>query len=377
MKIRFVGLDVHSTSITLAIADEDGSNPEVFGKMPNDTARLVKKLRELGRGRTLRCCYEAGPTGFGLHRDLKAAGIDCMVVAPSQVPDGRGARIKTDGRDSIRLARFLRSGDLKPIHVPEGETEAMRDLSRAREDALKAKQTARQQLGGFLLRHGLRYSGKKQGTKAHLTWVKQLTFKHEAQTRVVADYIATYEAACDREAKLLRDIEELVKSWALEPVVRALMALRSVQLITAVTVVAEVGDFARFAKATYFASYLGLTPSEQSSGERRMQGGITRHGNSHVRRVLVEAAWNYRHRPVLTAAIRKRGESTTVEVRAIAQKAQDRLYRRTKHLTARGKEKNKIATAVGRELGCFMWAIANHSSVKSEVDRRIKKAVAA
>ena len=369
--VRFVGFDVHSQTIAIAVADVDGSAPSLVGTVPADTSKLLKRLRELGRGRLLKCCYEAGPTGFGLARDLNAAGFECFVVAPSRVPDERGSRMKTDKRDAVRLARFLRSGDLVPIHVPDGQTEAMRDLSRGREAALKAKQAARQHLGSMALRYGRRYPGARQGTLAHLRWLKQQSFEHEAQRRVWADYIVAYEGAIEREKKLVKDIEELLACWALEPVVRALMALRSVDLVTAVTVVAEVGDFARFAKAPHFASYMGMTASEQSSGERRMQGGITKHGNAHVRRVLTEAAWNYRY-SVLSHTIRKRGEGTTAEVRGIAQKAQDRLHRRYCRLIARGKEKNKVAVAVGRELACFIWAIANHPSVRQQVDTRMK-----
>lgn len=368
MKIRFVGLDVHKASICVAVADEGAGAPAVLCTVPHDIGHLVKRLKALGKGAEVRCAYEAGPTGVGLSRALKKAGFECIVVAPSRVPDTHQGRMKTDGRDAIRLARFLRSGDLTAIHVHDGESEAMRDLSRCREDALAAKQAARQQLGGFMLRHDRRYPGKKQGTKAHLQWLKAQTFEHEAQRRTLSDYIAVYEAAVAREAMLLKDIEELVPSWSLAPIVRSLMALRGVSLVTSVTLVAEIGDFTRFARAPQFASFLGLTPSERSSGERQVRGSITKAGNGHVRRVLVEASWNYRFAR-MSNAILKRGEGVPREVRAIAQKAQDRLYRRQQTLMRKGKEKNKVAVAVARELACFAWAVANAPSVKAEVEQ--------
>ena len=368
MKVRFVGLDVHKASICIAVAESGDEAAAVLCTLPHDIGRVVKQLQSLRKNADVKCAYEAGPTGLGLSRALKKAGFDCVVVAPSRVPDTHHGQRKTDGRDAIRLARFLRSGDLSPIHIHDGETEAMRDLSRCREDAMAAKQAARQHLGALMLRHDRRYPGKQQGTKKHLTWLKGQTFEHESQRRVLADYLAAYEAAIAREAKLLKDIEALLPSWSLAPIVRALMALRGVSLVTAVTVVAEVGDFSRFATAPQFASFTGLTPSERSSGERQVRGAITRAGNSHLRRVLVEAAWNYRFR-VLTEAIRKRGEATTPEVRALAQKVQDRLYRRQFALTKRGKEKTKVAVAVARELACFMWAVATAPSVQEEVAR--------
>jgi transposase len=366
MKIRFVGLDVHKASIVIAVAEEGSGAPEVLGREPNDIPHLVKKLKALRGNGVVKCAYEAGPTGVGLSRALKKAGIECLVVAPSRVPDTHQGRMKTDGRDAIRLARFLRSGDLTPIHVPDARTEAMRDLSRCREDALAAKQAARQQLGGLMLRHDRRYAGKKQGTKSHLTWLKAQAFEHEAQRRVLSDYIAAYEAAATREAKLVKDMAELLPQWELAPIVRALMALRGVDLVSAFTLVAEIGDFGRFARAPEFASFTGATPSERSSGEREVRGSITKAGNSHVRRILVEASWNYRF-PRMSNAILARGQDVPPEVKTIVQKAQDRLYRRQRTLLARGKEKNKVAIAVARELACFVWSIANAPSVQQQV----------
>ena len=371
-KLRFIGMDVHARTVDVAVAEQGDTPPEFYGTMPSDTSRLIKRLKELGRGYRLKVCYEAGPTGFALHRALTDVGIDCVVVAPSCVPDTKGGVMKTDKRDALRLARFLRSGDLVAIHVPDGQTEAMRDLSRAREDAYHAVQAARQQLGGFLLRHGRRYPGRHHGTQAHLTWARQQTFDHEAQRRVLARYIAAYDSAVEREKELTRDIGDLLPEWVLEPVVRALMAFRGIDMISAVMIVAEIGDFARFPEMPRFSSYLGMTPGEDSTGDDKRRRRVTRAGNAHIRRVLVEASWNYRYR-TLSAAIRKRGAGTVEPVRLIAQKAQDRLSKRYFKLLARGKEKNKVAMAIGRELSCFICSAANHPEVQKLVQERRKQ----
>ena len=295
--LRFVGLDVHKDSIAIAVAEGDGSVPALVGVIANDTGLLLKRLRKLGRESSLRCCYEAGPTGYGLQRDLTTAKISCVVVAPSLVPIQVGNRVKTDRRDAIRLARFLRSGDLTEVTVPDAATEAMRDLERARDDAKRVERSARHQLGKFLLRHGRSYPGKTRWTVKHLEWIRAQHFEHQAQERVLVDYLHAVEEAGLRVGRLTRDIEELVKTWRLAPLVKALQALRGIQLVTAVIIAAELGDLARFQTAPELMSYVGLVPSEHSSGESKRRGHITRAGNGHVRRVLVESAWAYRFRP--------------------------------------------------------------------------------
>jgi transposase len=316
--VRFVGLDVHADSIAIAVAEPGRNEPGVVATIPNDSTMLLKRLRRLG---PVKCCYEAGPTGFGLKRALAAAGVDCVVVAPSLVPARSGDRIKTDRRDAVKLARFLRSGDLTEVHVPDAATEAMRDLERARDDAKKAERVARHQLSKFLLRHGRRFDGKRHWTKSHLEWIRRQQFDHEAQQRVLEDYLRTVEDLAARTERLTTSIVELMQSWSLQPVVTALQALRGVNIISAVTLAAEIGDFARFQSAPEFMSYTGLVPSEQSSGESRHQGRITRCGNAHVRRTLVESAWAYHFRPRMSEAIRQR-----------ARQAPDQVQRRTKDL---------------------------------------------
>jgi transposase len=358
--VRFVGLDVHAASIAIAVAEPGRSEPVLVATIPNDIAMLLKKLRRLGR---VKCCYEAGPTGFGLQRALAAAGIDCVVVAPSLVPSRSGDRVKTDRRDAVRLARFLRSGDLTEVHVPDAATEAIRDLERARDDAKKAERVARHHLNKFLLRHGRRHDGKRNWTKQHFEWIERQQFEHEAQQRVLEDYLRTVEDLAERTERLTKSIVELVESWRLKPLVTALQALRGISIISAVTLAAEIGDFARFGTAPQFMSYTGLVPSEQSSGEGRRQGRITRCGNAHVRRTLVESAWAYHFRPRMTRAIRQRSKESSDQVQRIAWRAQNRLCGRFRKLTAAGKPRNKVVVAIARELAGFVWSIAREPDI--------------
>jgi len=351
-------LDVHKDSIVVAVADGDRSEPEVVAELPNDTSRLLKELRKLARRGELRCCYEAGPTGFGLCRALRDAGVACVVIAPSLIPKQSGARIKTDRRDAARLARFHRSGDLTEVHVPDVATEAMRDLERARDDAKNAERTARHQLSKFLLRHGRRFPSKATWNVPHLTWIRGQRFEHEAHNRVLVDYVHAVDEATARVARLDHDIAEMVESWSLKPLVRALQGLRGIQLLSAVVIAAELSCMSRFATPRQLMGYLGLVPGEHSSGERTRRTGITRTGNRHARRILVEASWAYRHRPALTPRLKARNEGLAPPIRAIAWKAQQRLCGRYRALLARGKNKQQTVTAVARELCAFIWDIA-------------------
>jgi transposase len=357
-RVRFVGLDVHKESIAIALADSDGGPPEEVATIPNDTKTLLKRLRKLGLGARLECCYEAGPTGYVLQRALAEAGVECVVVAPSLVPRKAGDRIKTDRRDALKLARYLRSGDLTEVHVPDAATEAMRDLERCRDDAKRAERTARHQLTKFLLRHGRTHGGKTAWTGSHLDWIRSQVFELEAHNRVLVESVQAVENATARVERLTKDIMELVESWSLRPLVKAFQALRGVQVVTAVVLAAELGDFARFASAPALMAYLGLVPSEHSSGETQRRGRITRTGNGHVRRILVESAWSYRHRPTMSPEIRRRNEGLAPAVQAIAWKAQHRLHGRYKKLLGRGKNKQQTVTALARELAGFVWSIA-------------------
>jgi transposase len=356
-KIRSVGLDVHKDTIALAVAD--GNLPaQILATIPNDFTTLLKALRRLGPPESVVCCYEAGPTGYGLCRQLKAAGYTCHVVAPSMVPIQSGCRIKTDRRDAAKLAHYLRSGDLTFIHVPDEVTEAIRDLERARDDAKIAERVTRHHLSKFLLRHGRTYPGKTSWNPAHMAWVAQQTFDQPAQRQVLADYREAVELAGARVARLTAAMVTASEAWEKRPLVKALQALRGIDMVTAVTLVAEVGDFRRFATAGALMAFVGLVPSEHSSGGSRRQGRITRTGNGHVRRVVVEAAWHYRRQPRMSKAIRQRNDLVSAGVRTIAWKAQKRLHGRLNRLLGRNKPACQAVVAVARELVGFIWAIS-------------------
>lgn len=357
--VRFIGLDVHKQTVVIAVA-EGRQKAVVLKQIPNDPARVLKELRKLGPSSRLKVCYEAGPLGLGLQRLLTQHEIDCIIVAPSLIPVRRGERIKTDRRDARKLAHFLRSGDLTPIWIPDEQTEAIRDLERSREDARLAERTARQQLLKFLLRHERKFTaGKCHGTGVHWKWIRQQRFERPALQAVLDDYIHTAQQATERVRRLDTEIAEHVPGWALAPLVTNLMAFLGIKLLTATGIAAEIGNFARFEKAGAFMAFTGLVPSEHSSGESRKQGGITKTGNRHVRRLLIEAAWHYYDaRPGVSAELQKRREGVSQEVVDIAEKARRRLRRKAARMRAAHKSPNKITTALARELAGFLWAVA-------------------
>lgn len=355
---RFIGLDVHRDSIAIAVALADGRPAESLATVPNETGGLIRRLLRLGPAGSLRCCYEAGPTGLGLARRLVEAGIDCRVIAPSLVPVKSGARVKADRRDARNLAHHLRSGDLTAIHILDPATEAIRDLERARDDAKRAERSARQQLIEFLLRHGRTFAGGSTWGPAHSAWPARQQFDAPAQQDVMRDYREAVELATARVARLTKRLAERAATWEQAPLVAALQALRGVEMVSAVTLAAEIGDFRRFASASELMAYVGLVPSEHSGGGSRRQGRITRTGNTHVRRTLVEAAWHYRRQPRMSKAIRERNERVSPAVRAIAWKARQRLHKRLGRLLGRGMPGSRAVTAIARELVGFVWAIA-------------------
>jgi len=350
-------MDVHKDSITIAVAREGREAAEAWKTIPNDGVRLRKALRMLTRdGGMLRVCYEAGPTGFGLYRRLREAGIDCIVVAPSLVPGKPGDRVKTDRRDARKLAHFLRSGDLTEVYVPDEAVEAIRDLERSRDGAKRAERVARHQLSKFLLRHDRRWEGTTWTLK-HRDWIRVQKFAYPAQQRVLEDYLKAVEDLAERVERLTAALKALVEETVLAPLVKSLQAFRGVSVVSAVTIAAEVGDLRRFGTAGQFMSYVGLVPSEESTGQRRRQGRITRCGNGHLRRILVEAAWHYRHQPVMSKELRRRNQGVAPGVRRIAWEAQKRLHKRLYHLIHAGKSSQKAVIALARELAGFIWAV--------------------
>jgi transposase len=361
-RIIFVGLDVHKDSITIAIAEEGRDAARNWKTIPYDGVRLRKALKMLLRdGGELRVCYEAGPTGFGLCRLLREAGINCIVVAPSLVPSKAGDRVKTDRRDARKLAHFLRSGDLTEVHVPDAAVEAIRDLERARDDAKCAERVTRHQLGKFLLRQD-RHWEYTTWTQKHLAWIRSQKFDHPAQQQVLDDYLKAVEDAAERVARLTEAVEASVQGSVLAPLVQALQAFRGFRVVSAVTAAAEGDDLRRFRTASQYMSYVGLVPSEDSSGKRRRLGAITRCGNRHLRRIFVEAAWHYRHHPVMSKELRRRNRGVPPAVQRIAWEAQKRLHQRFYHLLHAGKSVQKAVVAVARELAGFVWAAAQEVS---------------
>ena len=355
---KIVAMDIHTDSIVVAVAEPGRKVPRLFGTIASTSEAVAKLAEQLGGPSTrLRFCYEAGPCGYGVYRQLTALGHECTVVAPSLIPRRSGDRIKTDRRDALNLVNLDRSGQLTAVWVPDSSHEAMRDLVRARAAAVRSLRRARQQLSGFLLRHG-RVHGGKAWTRAHRRWLATLTFEHAAQQIVLQDYIDAVERAEMRRDQLQQQITELVPEWSLAPLVEALQALRGVALITAVTLAAELGDLSRFEHPRQLTAYVGLVPSEHSSGQSRRQGGLTKAGNGEARRVLVEAAWSYRLRARITRARLQRIEGLPKEIRDIAWKAERRLCARMRRLRAAGKALNLVTAAIAREILTFAWAIA-------------------
>jgi transposase len=359
-KTLYVGLDVHKDSIAVAYAPETRGAEVVslglIGTRQCDIDKLIRKLQS--KGATLVFVYEAGPCGYWLYRYLTRKGLSCHVVAPSLIPRKPGDRVKTDRRDAITLARLMRSGDLSAIYVPQIEDEAIRDLSRGRDAAMRDLKATKHRLKAFLLRQDLRYEGRATWTAAHLRWLSEVVCPTRAQQIVFQEYVRAVTEQHERLRRLESELHEEVKGWRLYPVVEAIQALRGVELTGAVIVIAELGDLTRFDTPRQLMSYLGLTPSEYSSGERRRQGGITKAGNPHARRALVEGAWAYRYPAKISRHLQLRLEKLPAEAQAIGWKAQVRLCKRYRQLIARGKHANQVVVAIAREMAAFAWAIA-------------------
>lgn len=359
-RMQHVGLDVHAETIAVAVAEPDGSVRElgVIRHRPEAVRKLVAKL---GPAAQLRVCYEAGPTGYPLYWQLTALGVHCDVIAPSLVPTKAGDRVKTDRKDAVRLARCYRAGDLTAIWIPDAATEALRDLVRAREVAKQDQLRARHRVSKFLLRHGCqRPEGMRAWTGRHAQWLAGVSFALPTLQVVFDDYRANLALLADRIARLEQAIEAALPTLApaQQALVGALATLRGVRGVTAATVVSELGTLLRFAGPRQLMGYAGLVPREHSSGRGVHRGAITKTGNAHLRRVLVEAAWAYRHRPDLTSAVlRQRQQAQPLPVVAIATRAQRRLCARYHRLTQLGKPPLAVATTIARELLGFIWAI--------------------
>jgi transposase len=353
-------MDVHKDSIAVAYVAQDHHAEVVslgtIGTRQCDIDQLIRRLQS--KSPHLVFVYAAGPCGYWLYRYLTQKGHLCWVVAPSLIPTKPGDRVKTNRRDAIKLARLMRSGDLTPVYVPQVDDEAMRDLCRAREDTIRDLKTAKFRLKAFLLRQDIRYTGRATWGPAHLRWLSAVVCPTPAQQTVFQEYVRAVTEQTERLARLEQELKDQVPRWRLAPVVDALQALRGVQFTVAVTTVAELGDLPRFENPRQLMNYLGVTPSEYSTGERRRQGGITKTGNTHARRALIEGAWAYRYPAKVSRHLQLRLEKVSKPIQDLSWKAQVRLCRRYRQLSARGKNANLVVVAIARELSAFMWAIA-------------------
>jgi transposase len=369
--IRYVGLDVDSERIAVAVADAGSSEVRSLGMIPNTEESVRRLLKKLSPVDGLRLCYEAGPHGYGLYWLLTRVGAHCDVVAPTLIPVKTGDRVKTNRRDAEKLARLYRSGELTAVWVPDAAHEALRDLVRAREAARKDQLRAKHRLGKFLLRRGLKAAaGVRNWTLKHVAWIKTLSFEHPAQEATFLDYLHEVEHASGRIAQLDRALDEVIEEApsTIRALIDGLQALRGVSCLTAATIVAEVGPPSRFPRPKQLMGYSGMVSSEDSTGRSIRRGAITKTGNAHLRRVIGEAAWAYQRRPCMYRALEKRQVGLSEEVKAIAWKAQHRLHGKYRKLAAKGKEHQKVVTAVGRELLGFVWAIG----IQVEKELRIR-----
>jgi len=355
----FVGLDVHAETIEVGVAQAGREPGRCVASIKHDVPKLLKVLGRYGDPTEVHVVYEAGPSGYGLQRALAQRGYHCEVIAPSLIPRRAGDRVKTDRRDCKRLAELARAGELRAVWIPDAADEAIRDLARAREDAVNARTQARQQLKAFLLRHQVRYPQRTSWTKTFYRWLSTLSFAGDGAQTAFTEYWQAVSAADERVGRLTAALVRSIAGWRFEPVVKALLALRGIDQISAIGLVAEIGDIGRFAQAPQLMSYLGLVPAEHSSGERVVRGSITKAGNAHARRLLVEAAWSYRFRARVGYAAQRRAEDLPQTLRDMAWKAQLRLTSRFARLRARGVHHNKICVAIARELAGFVWAMAH------------------
>jgi transposase len=364
----FVGIDVAKLKNAIAVA-EAGRDGEVrfWGEVDASGTSMRRIIQRIAaKFDRIHFCYEAGPTGYGLHRLIQSLGHECMVVAPSLVPRKPGDRVKTNRRDALALARLLRAGELTAMWVPDEGHETMRDLVRARAAAVETLRVHRQQVSAFMLKHSRIYPRKKGWTMRYLCWLQEQQFDHPAHQIALQEMVEAVRISKERVERLEKVIEEFLPTWSLAPVVRALQTLRGVDLIVAVTFATEVGDVTRFESPRQLMGYLGLVPGERSTGETVRRGSITKAGNGRVRHMLVESAWTYRHPPKVGARKLYRMEQAPSRVREIAWKAQSRLTARYRVLTGRGKRTTVVCTAIARELSGFMWAVAREAqSIKS------------
>jgi transposase len=363
MKKLYIGIDAHKESNLVALALAGRAEPELYGKVTTDIPRFIKVLRKImdkyGMSKEeIALCYEAGPTGFVLARRLRELGFTCEVVAPSLIPTRASDRVKTDRRDARKLAGLFRAGELTYVHVPELTDEVIRDVCRARTDAVETQTRTRQQLGSLLLRNGNQYTGQSTWGQPHMRYLRELVMPDPLQKIVLEEYLQRIDTSVEQVQRFERTMAEILVTWERRPLVEALQGFRGFQLVASMVIISELGDLSRFRHPRQLMAYLGLVPSEASSGGKRHQGAITKSGNSHARWMLIEAAQHYRLPPKVSKEIAKRQEGLSREIKAISWRAQERLHRRYNRLILRGLHRNKVVVAVARELLGFIWEMA-------------------
>ncbi|WP_026674122.1 IS110 family transposase [Alkalihalobacterium bogoriense] len=357
---KYVGLDVSKENIAVAIAYPGREKPWYRGEIPNTPEAIRKLMKTLGNPEDLKVCYEAGPTGYPIYRFLLTLGIECEVIAPGLIPQRPGDRVKTDKRDAIRLAQLFRAGELTSIYIPTKEDEALRDLVRAREDAKEDELRVKHRITKLLLRYNIRPPegvGRNWSSK-YREWIHTLKFEYSTLRIAFQEYLQNLQEVEQRLKRLEAEIEVQATEGVHAPMIQALQCLRGVATITATSLVAEIGSFKRFRSPKQLMAYTGLIPSESSSGGIRKQGSLTKTGNTHVRRLLVESAWSYRYQPAVRDRLKKRQDGQPGSVQSISWKAQQRLHKKFFRLLSRGKSSKTAIAAVARELAGFIWAIA-------------------
>jgi len=361
----YVGLDVHKETISIAYALGGSRDDATYhGQCGGSVAAAVKALQKLAEKlkieiRDLKVCYEAGPTGFVLARQLIKKGVDCVLMSPSKTERKPGDKIKTDKRDACNIARLFRNGDITQVRIPPVLDEAVRDVCRARTDATDDLTRAKQRLNAFLLRNGFNYTGKSKWTAAHMRYLRELTMPSDPQRIVLEESIQAIESCENRIERLVTKMKQILETWEWKPIVQAVMAFKGFQEVAAMTLISELGDLRRFDHPRKLMAFLGLVPSEASSGGKKRQGAITKCGNSHSRWMLVECAQHFRKAPRISPALTTRQEGQSEQVKALSWRMQNRLYNRYVKLKARGKTETKIIVAIARELSAFLWELQN------------------
>lgn len=360
----YIGIDTHKESNVLASAFAGRDEPKLIGKVSADLNRTLDALRKFQRKHSLtkeqlHICYEAGPTGFVLARRLIGLGYNCIVIAPSKTPSKPGDKVRTDRRDARKLARLHRAGELTAVHIPDVEDEVIRDVCRGRTDAVQEVKRCKQQLLAFLLRNGYRYSGKAHWSEPHMRYLRELVLAHPAQKHILEEYLQRIDTAHVQVARIEDQMDLLLDSWSRRPFVEALMGFRGFQRTASMVLISEIGDFTRFGHPKQLMAFLGVVPNEDSTGQKRRQGPITKCGNTHARWMLIECAGHYRLPPKISKALSKRQEGLNRDVRALSWHAQNRLNKRWFKLSMRGLHFNKIRVAIARELSSYLWDLGH------------------